>query len=153
MPTFKPIDSGVSMQASLSGLDQLWLVGRSLRADFVIPGDESQQLRVVFSDVEITRTLDEMPLSTEEPEKWIGLIPEHFAYEATNAHFWRSQSPALFAAIEGLKHYVFITGETCLDVISREGPESPWYPRQRPTWLVGSIRNGCSSAVICMTRR
>src|SRR5712671_529568 len=122
MPTFKPIDSGVSMKSSLSTLDRLVLHGHALEADFYIAEDANKRLRVAFPRVEIARTLDEMPLSTEEPEKWVGLKAEHFAYEVVDAHFWRSQSPAFKIAVNNLMHYVFITGGTCLDVISRHPP-------------------------------
>jgi hypothetical protein len=77
-------------------------------------------LRVAFPRVEITRTIDEIPLSTEEDEKWVGLKAEHFAYEVVDAHFWRSQSDV--RVHKDLKHYVFITGWSCLDVISRHPP-------------------------------
>jgi hypothetical protein len=122
MPTFTPIDSGVSMKTSLSTLDRLVLHGNALEADFYIPEDANKRLRVAFPHVEITRTLDEMPLSTEESEKWVGLKADHFAYEVVDAHFWRSQSTAFENAVKNLKHYVFITGGTCLDVISRHPP-------------------------------
>jgi hypothetical protein len=122
MPTFKPLDSDVSIKSSLSTLDRLVLHGDALKADFYIPDDANKRLRVAFPHVEITRTLDEMPLSTEEPEKWVGLKAEHFAYEVVDAYFWRSQSSALKIAHKNLKHYVFITGRTCLDVISRYQP-------------------------------
>jgi hypothetical protein len=72
--------------------------------------------------VEIIRTLDEMLLSTEEPEKWVGLKADHFAYEVVDAHFWKSQSDAFKIVVKNLKHYVFITGWTCLDVISQHPP-------------------------------
>jgi hypothetical protein len=43
-------------------------------ADFVIPGDDQQALRVQFGKTEIVRILDEMPLSTEgEDTKSTGL--------------------------------------------------------------------------------
>jgi hypothetical protein len=122
MPTFKPIDSGVSMKSSLSTLDRLVLDGDALEADFFIPEDANKRLRVTFPRVEIMRTLDEMPLSTEEPEQWVALKAEHFAYEVADAQFWRSQSSAFKMAVKDLKHYVFITGGTCLDVISRHPP-------------------------------
>ena len=56
---------------------------RLCKADFYFPEDANKRLRVAFPRVEITRTLDELPLSTEEPEKWTGLKAEHFAYERT----------------------------------------------------------------------
>jgi hypothetical protein len=124
MPTFKPIDGGVSMKCSLSTLDRLVLHSHALEADFYIPENANKRLRVAFPHIEITRTLDKMPLSTEESEKVarVGLKAEHFAYEVVDAHFWRSQSPAFKVAVKNLKHYVFVTGGTCLDVISRHPP-------------------------------
>jgi hypothetical protein len=122
MPTFKPIDSGISMKCSSSTLDRLVLHGNGLEAEFYISEDASKRLRVTFSHVEITRTLDEMPLSTEETERSVGLVADHFAYEAVDTHFWRSQSSAFKIAAKDLKHYRFITGWTCLDVISRHPP-------------------------------
>jgi hypothetical protein len=122
MPTFRPIDSGLSMKCSLSTLERLVLDGDALEADFRIPEDESKRLRVTFPRVEMTRTLDEMLLSTEETEKWVGLKAEHFAYEVEDAHFWRSQSDALKIAFNDVRHYLFMTGWTCLDVISRHPP-------------------------------
>jgi hypothetical protein len=122
MPIFRPIDYGINMKASLCNLERLVLQGDALEADFYIPADANMRLRVNFVHVEIARTLDEMALSTEEPEKWIGLKAEHFAYQVTDAHFWRSQSPVLKVARPNLKHYCFITGWTCLDVISQHPP-------------------------------
>ncbi|SDR98822.1 hypothetical protein [Bradyrhizobium canariense] len=122
MPTFKPIDSGISMKTSLSTLDRLVLDSGALEAEFFIPEDANRRLQVAFPHVEIMRTLDEMPLSTEETEKWVGLNTEHFAYEVVGAHFWKSQSWAFKEVHKDLKHYVFITGWTCLDVISRHPP-------------------------------
>ena len=56
MPTFRPIDSGISMKASLSTLDRLVLHDRgsghrALEADFYIPEDANKRLRVTFPDV------------------------------------------------------------------------------------------------------
>jgi hypothetical protein len=110
MPIFRPIDSGITMKVSSSTLERLVLHDHALEADFFIPEDARRRLRVGFVHVEVTRTLDEMALSTEETEKCVGLVSEHFAYEATDAHFWRSQSSALKAVMPHLKHYIFITG-------------------------------------------
>jgi len=92
-------------------------------ADFVIPGDDQQALRVQFGKTEIVRILDEMPLSTEgEDTKSTGLVSEHFAYRIEDSLFWKSQSEAFKAAVKNLRHYRFVTGWTCLDVISEQEP-------------------------------
>jgi hypothetical protein len=61
MPIFRPIDCGLGFKSSLSTLERLVLDGRTLEADFHIPEDTGRRLRVSFADVEIMRTLDEMP--------------------------------------------------------------------------------------------
>ncbi len=91
-------------------------------ADFAIPGDASNVLRVEFTHMHIVRILDEMPLSTEEPSPKQGLIPNHFAYVVEGALFWRSQSEAFRALWPNARHYRFVTGWTCLDVIANEAP-------------------------------
>lgn len=96
--------------------------GRALVADFDIP-QRDRVLRVEFERVHIVRVLDEMPLSTEnEPSPSEGLISNHFAYRVEDALFWLSQSPAFRDTAPNAKHYRFITGWTCLDVIADTPP-------------------------------
>ncbi len=95
---------------------------RGIDAYFLIP-DVSSLLRVSFDQIEIFRVLDEMPLSAEESlfdEN--GLISDHFAYIVENAEFWNTQSEAFRACNPNMKHYRFITGWTCLDVLSNHEP-------------------------------
>ena len=64
-----------------------------------------------------------MPLSTEEnggPN--IGLVSEHFAYRVRNAPFERMQSVAWKEIIGDPKHYQFVTGWACMDVLSNAEP-------------------------------
>nr|AWM10898.1 hypothetical protein CIT39_01665 [Bradyrhizobium symbiodeficiens] len=64
-----------------------------------------------------------MPLSTENlntPSE--GLVAEHFAYLVEDSRFWKSQSEALKLVHSNARHYRFVTGWTCLDVISDEKP-------------------------------
>ena len=92
-------------------------------ADFLIPGDDQHALRVQFERVEITRTLDEMPLSTEaEDTPNDGLSAEHFAYSVDGALFWKLQSEAFKVVYPKAQHFRFITGWTCLDVIAAAEP-------------------------------
>ena len=86
-------------------------------------GDETHDLRVQFARPEIIRILDEMPLSTESEETpKVGLVPDHFAYRVEGALFWNSQAEALKIVYPEAQHYRFITGWTCIDVVSVAGP-------------------------------
>ena len=123
MPKYIPLDCGLELQSSQSDvLEFKWSGNRRIVADFLIPKDDARVLRVLFDRVEIVRLLDEMPLSTEPDTSNEGLVPEHLAYSVEDAAFWLSQSEFLKIALPSLRHYRFITGWTCLDVISGSQP-------------------------------
>jgi hypothetical protein len=124
VPKYHPIEQPIAIKTSLSDLINLVLKGRALVADFSIPGDDQHALRVQFETVEIIRTLDEMPLSTEaEDTPNNGLLSEHFAYLVDGALFWCQQSEAFRVVHSNARHFRFITGSTCLDVIAVVEPE------------------------------
>jgi hypothetical protein len=123
MARYSPIDAGVSLQASRSDLAALHWEINGIAADFFFPDDASHLLRVSFDRSCIIRVLDEMPLSTEEeytPNE--GLVPGHFAYSIEGAVFARLQSWAWMEVNAPVKHYRFITGWTCLDVLTSAAP-------------------------------
>lgn len=122
MLRYEPIDTGLPIKASLSDLAAFHWETNNIKADFVIPNDDTQLLRVEFDSQSIVRILDEMPLSTEDDGPWEGLIPEHFAYRVDGSAFFRTQSQAWKEALGGVAHYRFITGWACLDVISFASP-------------------------------
>ncbi len=123
MPKYHPIEQPIAFKTSHSDLFNLVLKGGALVADFLIPGGERHALRVQFERVEITRTLDEMPLSTEaEDTPNDGLLAEHFAYLVDGALFWNQQSDAFRIVHAKARHFRFITGWTCLDVIAAGEP-------------------------------
>jgi hypothetical protein len=96
---------------------------QGVSAAFAIPGDASRALTVQFERTHVVRILDEMPLSTENADiPSEGLIAEHFAYLVEDSPFWKSQSEALKLVHSNARHYRFVTGWTCLDVISDEEP-------------------------------
>ena len=71
----------------------------------------------------IVRMLDEFPLSTEShPGDWAGLVPHHFAYRVEGDPFFEAQSESWCISQGSPKHYRFITGCGCLDVISNGEP-------------------------------
>ncbi len=123
MPKYVPFQIGAEIQASLSDMIVLHWQKNGIVADFIIPRDELNVIRVQFDEVHVVRILDEMPLSTEaEPTPNEGTVPEHFAYRVEGALFWQSQSDAMKIVHKLAQHYRFITGRTCLDVIASVPP-------------------------------
>ena len=108
MLKYLPIDAGITFDTASS--DLLGFDWQSQCADFVIPGDEHNVLRVSFSSDVIVRMLDEMALSTEtDPACWEGLVPSHFAYRVEGDSFPEAQSEA-WKYRSSVEHYRFITG-------------------------------------------
>jgi hypothetical protein len=129
MPKYFPIQGPIDIKCSLSNMTALqWRMPletqlASLVADFVIPGHDLGVLRVQCDRVHIIRVLDEMPLSTEAEETPNeGLVADHFAYTVEGSAFWLTQSAAFKTVFQGARHYRFITGWTCLDVIAERPP-------------------------------
>lgn len=123
MPLYVPVDIDIQLVASRSDLVAFKWAGSGISADFVLPDDPFHVLRVAFDKQCIVRLLDEMPLSTEEddgPNE--GLRPEHFAYNVEGAAFARSQSEAWKLSFGVPLHWRFVTGWTCMDVLSSAHP-------------------------------
>lgn len=123
MIRYFPIDAGLSFDCSRSDLLRVnWRTGR-LSADFELPDRKGKALRVSFDDETIIRLLDEMALSTEtEPEEREGLVPRHFAYRVEGARFAEIQSGAWNEIAGPIRHYQFVTGSGCMDVLCRQRP-------------------------------
>jgi len=134
MPTYEPIDPGVPLNASASDLAAFRWEANGVKADFVLPGNDDHLLRVSFGLPCIVRLLDEMALSTEADDgPSVGLVPEHFAYQLRDAAFERMQSVTWVKSVGPTRHYQFVTGWTCVDVISAAYPlfsivTRPWNP-------------------------
>jgi hypothetical protein len=113
----------VPLQASLSNLVSFKWSTNGITADFILPNDDTNLLRVSFDKPCIIRILDEMPLSTEEndaPNE--GLVSEHFAYWLEGAAFARLQSSAWKEVNAPVTHYQFVTGWACVDVLTAATP-------------------------------
>ena len=112
-----------SLQASRSDLVALDWGTNGIAADFFLPNKEAHLLRVSFERPCIIRVLDEMHPSTEKDDiPNIGLVPEHFAYLLEGAAFAHMQSGARRDVNAPVKHYRFITGWACLDVLTSATP-------------------------------
>ncbi|WP_426411363.1 hypothetical protein [Bradyrhizobium ganzhouense] len=123
MSRYHALTQPFAFKTSLSDLIALSWEDQGISADFAIPEDALRALTVRFNRTHVVRILDEMALSTEDVDTpSVGLIAEHFAYLVDDSLFWKSQSEALKLVHTNARHYRFVTGWTCLDVISGEEP-------------------------------
>jgi hypothetical protein len=122
VPKYIPLDLRISIKASQSDLLEFKWIKNGIVAYFIIPDDKKNALRIDFDRVEIIRILDEMPLSTESETQNEGLVRDHIAYLVQDSSFWQNQSDAFKQVHKAVQHYRFITGWTCLDVISGSEP-------------------------------
>ena len=128
MPRYIPIQLKIEIKASASYMVALYWRHRSVVADFAIPDDAFNHLRVSLDKADIIRVLDEMPLSTEEDTRNDGFDRDHLAYRMEEARFWNTQSETFKFTHRDAKHYRFVTGMTCLDVIASSPPLSSVVP-------------------------
>lgn len=123
MPTFIPLEVGVLIEASRSNVTAFSWATQGCSIEFLIPADGEKVLRVTFHQPCIARLLDEMALSTEDDDTPCeGLINDHLAYRVEDAAFAKAQSTAWKDAFGPVSHYQFITGWTCVDVLSAAQP-------------------------------
>lgn len=123
MPRYIPIPLDFSLQASRSDLLHFKWSPDEIAADFILPNHPQHLVRVTFNRQCIVRLVDEMPLSTEiDDTPHMGPVSEHFAYQVEGAAFARMQSNAWMTQSKQVQHYRFITGWTCMDVVSAAAP-------------------------------
>jgi hypothetical protein len=121
MPNYFPLEAPLKFDCVGSDLLRFDWPDRS--ADFAIPDDEEHILRMWFDADVIVRLLDEFPLSIEtDPSASRGLVPHHFAYRVEGASFGENYPQAWLEAFGPLKHYRFVTGGGCLDVLTSGEP-------------------------------
>lgn len=127
MIRFYSIDIEIAFDCARSDLVSFhWL---DMAADFRIPDDDKRLLRVSFDADAIVRILDEMPLSTEsDPATWEGLVPHNFAYRIEGTAFPEQQSSDWREVAGPVKHFRFVTGNGCLDVLTSGGPRFSFLP-------------------------
>ena len=91
--------------------------------EWVVERADVRNVTVNFYCDVIVRILDEIALSTEiSPDELSGLVSHHFAYEVEGDAFFAAQSEVWRTLNPGAKHYRFITGNWCLDVIASNPP-------------------------------
>jgi hypothetical protein len=127
MTKYFPLEVGLAIGATASDLHSFrWAPDQSIEATFY--GTESEHLlKITFASPCIVRLVDEFPLSTEhEEDRDEGLVSEHFAYLVEGSTFEKSQSETwklvVGAHFRPVRHYRFITGNTCMDVVTPSEP-------------------------------
>ncbi|MNH89548.1 hypothetical protein D3C73_420740 [compost metagenome] len=104
-------------------------IGANKLTIYISVAGRSGFVRIAFPHVDIFRVVDDMHLPLEENDTLtIGHISDHFAYQIEGSPFWAPQREAFEAVLPGSTHYRFVTGGSCLDVISREKPGISWVP-------------------------
>jgi hypothetical protein len=73
MPKYHAIEQPLEIKSSLSDLIALSWQDGGIVADFIIPSNGEQALRVHFDKTHIVRILDEMPLSTESEARPVSM--------------------------------------------------------------------------------
>ena len=136
MPKFFPIAIEPDIEAAQSDLLEFHWNISAIRATFMIPQRPDHALEVSFADQCIVRLVDEMPLSTEvDDSSNEGAVSNHFAYRVEGALFFRAQSEAFKTVVKlrhgSCKHYRFVTGWTCLDVVTGAEPCFTVVPRAK----------------------
>lgn len=99
-----------------------------MKAHFFVPG-QSEFVKVYFPHVDIFRVIDDMHLPFEEMDiLTTGHVSDHFVFRVEGAPFWASQQELLQDLRPETKHFRFVTGGSCLDVISCHEPVIEWVP-------------------------
>jgi hypothetical protein len=120
---YHPIDAGVTFDCDHSDLVKAHWEVNGFFAEFALPNDKDHSIRVTFDQQCIVRLLDEMALSTEDdPANVEGLVPNHFAYRVEGATFATTQSETWKEVWQPFRHYQFVTGSGCVDVLSASEP-------------------------------
>lgn len=102
-------------------------VGVNRLTAYISVAGQTEFVRIAFSHVELFRVIDDMHLPLEEADSLtMGHISNHFAYRIEGSPFWAPQREAFEAVLPGSTHYRFVTGGSCLDVISRDQPDISW---------------------------
>jgi hypothetical protein len=123
MAEYEPIETGIPFRAGMSELVAFRWHEDGIEAEFKIEEDNGRAIKVSFDAPCIVRLLDELSVSTEDNgSRNTGLIPQHFAYRVKNAAFERMQSWAWKELNGDPKHYQFLTGSACMDVLSGAEP-------------------------------
>ncbi|MBL8631027.1 MAG: hypothetical protein JNM81_15445 [Rhodospirillaceae bacterium] len=122
MIKYQPIDCPKLKSSHSTLIDFQWH-RKAVELKFTYPKDDQRILQVNFDRAEIVRILDEFPLSTEEDKRHTtGLIVDHLAYLVEESPFYLQQSTVWRDQSKDVRHFRFVTGAYCADVMSRSDP-------------------------------
>lgn len=122
MIRYSPLECGVYWQGESHLADLRSFDWAAKAAEWVYP-DGKSILRVQFSGMLIVRILDDFAMSEDmNSGQHQGLVGEHFAYVVEGDAFNAAQSESWKTVAGSTRHYRFITGNGCMDVISDAPP-------------------------------
>ncbi|MBP1848524.1 hypothetical protein J2046_006820 [Rhizobium petrolearium] len=123
MPSYVPME----IEPRFSALDlelarSLWTPAQSF-VEYICAKTRSN-LRIAFQKIEIMRIVDDLPLLDLEDEQTSGILQHHFGYVVSDAAFWRANERTIERSVNPMTHYRFITGNSCVDIISSASPHT-----------------------------
>ena len=125
MPTYTPLDAGVNFGPDEVRLaDVRWRLN-GLLVRWVLPRERT--LFVRFTTQTIIRIMDEFPMGEElDHIDKSQLFPDGeafgFAFEVTGGAFPDAQPKLFGLGLPPLKHYQFLTGSACMDILTLRPP-------------------------------
>jgi hypothetical protein len=134
---YHPIDFDLEIRATSADIHHLEMSseqesGANKLTAYISVEGWSGFVRVTFPHVDIFRVIDDVHLPLEENDMLtVGQVSNHFAYLIEGSPFWAAQREVFEAVLPGATHHRFVTGGSCLDVISREQPEISCVPTVR----------------------
>lgn len=89
----------------------------NLYAEFLL-APKNLRLRINFPKVTVYRVIDDLEMLDSEYDANVGIEYRHFGYQVEGAAFWRDNINHIKRVGSPQAHYRYITGNSCVDVIS-----------------------------------
>ena len=128
MPKYVPLDAGIRFDWTLSSLLDLHWEVYGFSAEFTLPDDDANAIKVAFVGRTIVRVLDDAPFSGGDA--WEGLAPTSFAYRVEGASFAAAQKVDWGSSEEAFFHYRLLSGQGCIDVLYAGEPMFRFTPNE-----------------------
>jgi len=121
MPKYIPLQTGLNVDASKMSLAGTRQKGFAFFADYA-DSEAGSIIRVSFQKTFIFKVAVSVDTPYEEKTPIEGLVKNHFGYMMWHSFFWEIHKESIESADEKLRHYRFVTPESCLDIIASTDP-------------------------------